>query len=63
VGGTAVFYAAILSELLVVSAWLLDLSAFLWLNVIGCIFVLALSALIQIFINKDRQAFKEQSSQ
>lgn len=55
VGGTAVFYAAILSELLVVSAWLLDLSAFLWLNVIGCILVLALSALIQVFISKERQ--------
>ena len=55
VGGTAVFYAAIMSELLVISAWLLELSAFLWLNVIGCVLVLVFSSLIQICISSNKQ--------
>jgi Na+/proline symporter len=36
IGGNAVFYAALIAEALVVAIWWLDLTAFLWLNVIGC---------------------------
>ncbi|MCD6068222.1 MAG: sodium:solute symporter [Bacteroidetes bacterium] len=47
VDGTAVFYAALLAEAFVVIAWYFDLSAFLWLNVIGCLLVVIFSLLIK----------------
>lgn len=43
VDGLAVFCAAIIAEVLVVLAWLFNLSAFLWLNVIGCALVVLIS--------------------
>jgi SSS family transporter len=49
VGGTAVFYAAILAEIFVVVAWYTELSAFLWLNVVGCILVVIFSLIISMF--------------
>lgn len=52
VGGNAVFYAAILAEAFIIYAWIVDLTAFLWLNVIGCLLVMGFALLIQIFINK-----------
>jgi len=45
--GTSVFIAALLAECFVVFAWLFDLTAFLWLNMIGCLLVMGLSYLIQ----------------
>lgn len=54
INGTAVFYAAILAELFIVYAWIVDLTAFLWLNVIGCLLVMAFAFLIQIFLNKKK---------
>jgi len=45
--GNAVFIAAIIAEGFVVFAWIYDLTAFLWLNVIGCLIVMVLSFLIQ----------------
>lgn len=50
--GTAVFYAALIAELFIVYAWLIDLTAFLWLNVIGCLLVMVLSYIIHLIINK-----------
>ncbi|MEO8151210.1 MAG: sodium:solute symporter [Bacteroidia bacterium] len=47
VGGTAVFYAALISEAFIFFAWLTDLTAFLWLNVIGCLLVMMTSLLLQ----------------
>ncbi len=47
VGGNAVFYAALLTEGFVFAAWLTDLTAFLWLNVIGCVLVMVFSLLLQ----------------
>jgi solute:Na+ symporter, SSS family len=47
VKGNAVFIAAILAECFVVIAWKYDLTAFLWLNMIGCLLVMAFSYLIQ----------------
>ncbi len=50
VGGTAVFIAALAAEAFIVFAWLNDLMAFLWLNMIGCLLVMALSFIIQRFL-------------
>jgi len=52
VGGTAVFYAAILAEIFIVYAWMTDLTAFLWLNVIGCLLVMAFAFVIQTIFNR-----------
>lgn len=48
IGGRAVFVAALLAEAFIVYAWITDLTAFLWLNVIGCILVMVLSQLFQM---------------
>src|SRR5690606_18645273 len=48
IGGRAVFLAAILTEIVVFSIWFLDLTAFLWLNVIGCILVAFFAWIIQL---------------
>ncbi len=47
INGTAVFYAALITEAFVIYAWLVDLMAFLWLNVLGCIMVMIFALLIQ----------------
>jgi len=47
IGGKAVFYAAILSEVIIFIIWKMDVIAFLWLNVIGCLAVMILSYLMK----------------
>ncbi|WP_134089626.1 sodium:solute symporter [Olivibacter sp. XZL3] len=45
--GTATFIAAILAEILVIICWKVDVMAFLWLNLVGCILVVFFAMLIQ----------------
>ena len=45
IGGKAVFWAAVISEVVVFAFWKADIMAYLWLNLVGCTFVM-LSALI-----------------
>ncbi|MDX2171974.1 MAG: sodium:solute symporter [Bacteroidota bacterium] len=52
VNGTAVFYASLIAESFIVYAWMTDLTAFLWLNVIGCLLVMVFAFIIQFIINK-----------
>jgi len=52
VSGTAVFYAALIAEAFIVYAWLTDLTAFLWLNVIGCLLVMLFAFFIQLGLNR-----------
>lgn len=47
VKGNAVFMAALLAEALVISFYLFDLTAFLWLNLIGCVLVMIFSILFE----------------
>lgn len=47
VTGSAVFIAAIITEILVIGMYAADLVAFLWLNMIGCVAVMLLSWLLQ----------------
>lgn len=51
IGGTAVFIAALIAEAFIVYAWITDLTAFLWLNVIGCVLVMLFAWAIQSIIN------------
>jgi Na+/proline symporter len=52
INGKAVFYAAIIAEAFIVYAWITDLTAFLWLNVIGCLLVMGFALVIQLFLNR-----------
>ncbi len=52
VGGKAVFIAALIAEAFIIFAWISNLTAFLWLNVIGCLLVMGIAYLIQMLINR-----------
>lgn len=56
IGGSAVFYSAITTEVLVILAWWFNLSAFLWLNVIGCVLVILFSLILNSIISKQKIA-------
>jgi SSS family solute:Na+ symporter len=56
VSGTAVFYAALVAEAFIVYAWITDLTAFLWLNVIGCLLVMGFAFVIQLILNRRQVA-------
>ena len=43
VKGKAVFYAAIISEIIIFSIYIADIISFLWLNAIGCLLVMILA--------------------
>ncbi|AUD03848.1 sodium:solute symporter [Spirosoma pollinicola] len=47
IGGRATFWSSIISEVLVIVSWYLDLTAFLWLNVIGCLLVVMIAWILQ----------------
>lgn len=51
--GHSVFYAALVTEVLVVVIYLLDVISFLWLNVIGALLVVFISLLIPQRIGKE----------
>lgn len=46
VRGTQVFIAALVGEVFIVLAWWMDIMAFLWLNVAGCLLVVVLALLL-----------------
>jgi Na+/proline symporter len=53
IGGEAVFYAAVITELFVIAIYISDIISFLWLNVIGCLLVILFAWLLQnIFITE-----------
>ena len=52
VKGTAVFYAAVIAEVIVVVVYYQDLISFLWLNVIGAVAVILFSGLLQLGIDR-----------
>ena len=54
VNGRAVFFAALLTEAVIILIGRNEWVAYLWLNVIGCVLVVLLSAVIQFFIGKDK---------
>lgn len=59
VGGKAVFYAAIVAEILVCICGWQKLVAYLWLNLIGCLLVVVIAFLVQQFQKNARQTFSD----
>ncbi len=51
VKGNAVFVAAIVTQIIVIIGWYLDWMSYLWLNAFGCVLVILLSFITQIFDN------------
>ncbi len=51
--GPAVFWAAVISQLVVIVLFKTTDIAYLWYNVIGCVGVIALAFVINLVINKD----------
>lgn len=49
IGARAVFYAAVISEILIILIYNADVISFLWLNVIGALLVIGIAAIIQPF--------------
>ena len=47
IGGKAVFWSAIITEVIIIGIWKADIVAFLWLNLIGCILVILFGILFQ----------------
>ncbi len=45
----AIFYAAIISQITIFAIFKADIVGYLWLNAIGCLLVIGISSLIQIF--------------
>lgn len=52
IGANATFWSAIVSEVLVITIFKLEIVSFLWLNVIGCGLVVLLAVIIQLFSGK-----------
>ena len=46
--GTQVFVAALIAEAFVIYAWKMEWMAFLWLNVLGCLLVMAIAILLSL---------------
>lgn len=56
IGGKATFWGSIVAEIAVVLCWWFDLTAFLWLNVIGCVLVIGFSWIAQSVVNRSATA-------
>lgn len=53
VGGKAVFYAALLTEVFVFIAYKFDWMAYLWLNLFGCVLVIGFGLVLEKFLSKE----------
>jgi SSS family solute:Na+ symporter len=56
VKGNAVFMAALITQALIISVFLLDWLPYLWLNLLGCVLVMGIAIILQFLIptkNKD----------
>lgn len=54
--GKAVFYAAILTQILVIAVFYVDLMSYLWLNLLGCGLVILIAQFFQFFAKNKKPA-------
>jgi len=47
----SVFTSAIITQIAIIYIWWIDIIPFLWLNILGCFLVTALSAIIELFLS------------
>jgi SSS family solute:Na+ symporter len=48
--GKAVFYAAIITQILVIIVFYVDVMSYLWLNLVGCLLVIMIAQLMQVLM-------------
>lgn len=51
IGAKAIFYSAVISQVLIILIWKFELVAYLWLNPIGCILVFSFAWVFQQILN------------
>ena len=54
VKNNAVFWAAIITQLIIIYLWYIDLMPYLWLNLVGCSIVIFISIIIQLIIGNKK---------
>jgi len=54
VKSNAVFWAAIITQLIIIYLWYIDLMPYLWLNLVGCSIVIFISIIIQLIIGNKK---------
>ena len=54
--GKAVFYGAIITQILVILSFYLDLMSYLWLNVLGCVLVVVCAHVLSVFLKEKQTA-------
>ncbi|PSL24930.1 sodium:solute symporter [Chitinophaga ginsengisoli] len=59
IGGTATFWAAVVSEIAVFFIWLSDIVSFLWLNAIGCFLVIGIAAIFQLIMGDENKRLEK----
>ena len=59
IGGKAVFWGAIITEIIVIWIYAIDVISFLWLNVIGCLLVLLIATFIQLLVKEQKVVTEE----
>lgn len=52
IGAKAVFYAAVVSEIMIIAIYKADIISFLWLNVIGALLVIGIAFILQLLMPK-----------
>ena len=52
INGSAVFWAAVVSEVAVITVYKMEIISFLWLNVIGAVFVFGSAYILHVFFRK-----------
>ena len=51
VKSNAVFWAAIITQLIIIYLWYIDLMPYLWLNLVGCSIVIFIAVVFQLIIS------------
>ena len=57
--GSAVFYAAIITEVFVIAIWMKEWMAYLWLNAVGCVLLICIAWVVQFVINNSKKTSKK----
>ena len=50
--GKSVFFAAIITQILVIIVFYVDVMSYLWLNLVGCVLVILIAQLLQVFMKE-----------
>ena len=61
--GNALFYGAIISEIIVIVVYKMDIISFLWLNVIGALLVIVIGSVLQRIFVKDYVTIQQKSQE